>query len=1134
LDVFITGSYKSIAYNASGCADTSSAVSLVVQAVTAALIDSNGLLTFCSGDSVSLGSVNAANSYNWLKDGVSVSTDSSISVASAGTYRLVLTNAFGCVDSSAAVSVIVNPLPVAAIDSNGSLTFCSGDSVSLGSVNAATSYNWFKDGVSISNDSSISIAAAGTYRLVLTNAFGCIDSSEVVSVIVNLLPVAAIDSNGSLTFCSGDSVSLGSVGAATSYNWLKDGVSVSTDSSISVVVAGTYQLILTNTFGCIDSSAVVSVIVNPLPVAAIDSNGSLTFCSGDSVSLSPVNVAATYAWLKDGVSVSTDSSISVVVAGTYQLILTNAFGCIDSSATVSITVNPLPIAAIDSNGSLTFCSGDSILLNSTHAAASYNWLKDGVSISSDSSISVAAAGTYQLILTNTFGCIDSSAAVSVIVNPLPVAAIDSNGSLTFCSGDSILLNSTHAAASYNWLKDGVSISSDSSISVVAAGTYQLILTNAFGCVDSSDAVSVIVNPLPVAAIDSNGSLTFCSGDSVSLGSVNAATSYAWLKDGVSVSTDSSISVAAAGTYQLILTNAFGCIDSSATVSITVNPLPIAAIDSNRSLTFCSGDSVSLGSVNAATSYTWLKDGVSISTDSSLITTASGTYQLILTNAFGCIDSSAIVSITVNPLPIAVIDSNGSLTFCADDSLLLSSRHTAAAYLWLKNGVLYATSANTPVNTSGSYQLILTNQYGCQDTSSTVQITVNTLPEPLIQAMGSLMFCHDDSILLSTSGGSAYQWFENGVAINGATDSFLVVSSTANWTVRVTNALGCSNMSPVTNTNRLNPPLNFSIRANNLLKCVQDTVIIETNFSPLTTYQWLHNGILIPGANHYQYLAVQAGEYTCQVNYGSSCQITPPAVTIRENTLPLNFQILAPTRICKGETMEIMAPLIPEAQYSWRGPNGFISNIHRPVLTNVQQENAGWYYLTLSIPACGDFLDSVLVQVQSGIGEIEISGKAVICGNGNLKLSATYVPGAQYEWIFANGKRFEGNRLELSQLKAEDAGFVELTITKGGCSSFQRFFVAYFPENIYFPNAFTPNYDGINDEFIPQTLYEGPYELRIYDRWGNLIFTADRPDQGWNGLIKGEEANGGNYTWICFSENCSKQRIVNNGSIQLIR
>jgi gliding motility-associated-like protein len=201
---------------------------------------------------------------------------------------------------------------------------------------------------------------------------------------------------------------------------------------------------------------------------------------------------------------------------------------------------------------------------------------------------------------------------------------------------------------------------------------------------------------------------------------------------------------------------------------------------------------------------------------------------------------------------------------------------------------------------------------------------------------------------------------------------------------------------------------------------------------------------------------------------------------------------------------------------------------------VQQANAGWYYLTLSIPACGDFLDSVFVQVQAGIGEIEITGKRVICGNGELKLSATQIAGAEYEWLLASGKKFEGSKLDLTQLQAEDGGFVELTINKGSCSSFQRFFVEFFPENIYFPNAFSPNYDGLNDEFVPQTLYEGPYELQIYDRWGKLIFTATQPIQGWNGLINGEEANSGTYTWICISENCSKQRIVNRGTLQLIK
>ncbi len=269
-------------------------------------------------------------------------------------------------------------------------------------------------------------------------------------------------------------------------------------------------------------------------------------------------------------------------------------------------------------------------------------------------------------------------------------------------------------------------------------------------------------------------------------------------------------------------------------------------------------------------------------------------------------------------------------------------------------------------------------------------------------------------------------------------------------------------------------------------------------------------------------------------YGSNCQITPPTILIREYVIPSNVELQANTNVCIGETMEIMAPLIPEAQYSWRGPHGFISYVHRPVLTDLSLQNAGWYYVTISIPACGDYIDSIYIQVQPGIGEIEVTGRRVICGNGNLKLNATAIPGAQYEWVFASGKRFEGHRLDLSQLEQEDGGFVELTVTRGSCTSFQRFFLEYFADNIYFPNAFSPNYDGVNDEFLPQTLYEGPYELQIFDRWGKQIFIATHPSQGWNGLINGEEANAGTYSYVCFSENCSKQRIVSRGSIQLLK
>ncbi|MFZ4521397.1 MAG: T9SS type B sorting domain-containing protein [Bacteroidales bacterium] len=86
--------------------------------------------------------------------------------------------------------------------------------------------------------------------------------------------------------------------------------------------------------------------------------------------------------------------------------------------------------------------------------------------------------------------------------------------------------------------------------------------------------------------------------------------------------------------------------------------------------------------------------------------------------------------------------------------------------------------------------------------------------------------------------------------------------------------------------------------------------------------------------------------------------------------------------------------------------------------------------------------------------------------------------------------------------------------KSGCDSIVKTNLQFkdCPLLIWFPNAFTPNGDGVNDFFKPVGQEIGKYNLQIYDRWGTMIFESDRVDLGWDGTIKGRYAEPDVYTF----------------------
>jgi len=89
-------------------------------------------------------------------------------------------------------------------------------------------------------------------------------------------------------------------------------------------------------------------------------------------------------------------------------------------------------------------------------------------------------------------------------------------------------------------------------------------------------------------------------------------------------------------------------------------------------------------------------------------------------------------------------------------------------------------------------------------------------------------------------------------------------------------------------------------------------------------------------------------------------------------------------------------------------------------------------------------------------------------------------------------------------------------------------------HIFFPNAFTPDGDGLNDVFMPQSLFVAEYELRIFNRWGEMIFFTDSLDQGWDGALNGIALPEGNYTFSANVFDNLGNDLSTSGTIFLIR
>ena len=169
-----TGSFTVTVTFANGSSATSSATTVTVNTLPAATVTANGTTTFCQGDSVILTS-SAGTSYLWNNG----ATTRSITVKTAGSYSVKVTNANNCSATSAATAVTVNTFPSATISASGSTTFCQGDSVILTS-SAGVSYLWNNG----KTTRSITVKTAGSYSVKVTNGNNCSSTSASISVTI--------------------------------------------------------------------------------------------------------------------------------------------------------------------------------------------------------------------------------------------------------------------------------------------------------------------------------------------------------------------------------------------------------------------------------------------------------------------------------------------------------------------------------------------------------------------------------------------------------------------------------------------------------------------------------------------------------------------------------------------------------------------------------------------------------------------------------------------------------------------------------------------------------------------------------------------------------------------------------------
>ncbi|MDP2386171.1 MAG: ice-binding family protein [Bacteroidota bacterium] len=724
--------------------------------------------------------------------------------------------------------------PVAAVISAGSpITFCFGDSVIL---SGNTSGVWS----TTETTPSITVNTSNDYFVTNSNAF-CSSTSNHILVTVNPLPTANAGNNSSI--CNGSSTTLGSAAiAGNSYLWTPaTGLSSSVIANpiANPTTTTTYTLIETITAtGCENSNSVTLTVDDILIASVITASGPTTFCGDENVILSG-NTGGTWS---NTASVSTPS-LTVNTSGNYFVTNSNTCNTVTSNSIV-VTVNPQALAL--TGGNVTICNGTNVMLGAASIPGhSYSWLPTtGLSSATISNPVANPSDTTIYSLTETInasGCSKTNS-VTVTVNPLPLATTGSDASI--CT--SILLGTTPIVGhTYSWTPvTGLSSATISNPIASPSATETYFLTETItstGCV-KTNSVNIIVNPLPLAITGNN--TTFCNGNSVTLGTTAiSGHTYVWSPTTALNSTSIANPVASptvTETYSLTETITLTGCQKTNSVTITVNPLPLAITGSNASI--CDGNSITLGTTSiTGHTYSWTPAvGLISASLSNPVASPSTLTTFTLTEsitATGCVNTNS-VTITVTPIPAAFTGTNAII--CKDDGVTLGGTAIAGnTYLWSPSTGLSIATISNPIASPAStetYSLLETiTSTGCF-LINYVDVTVN--PLPLAVTGSNTSVCVGSSVTLGTSAvsGNTYSWSPvAGLSSGTSAQPFASPLTPTTYTLTETiTSTGCQKTNSVVIAVN---PLPSATTINGGAICAGDSVAIGGNSTSGNTYIW---------------------------------------------------------------------------------------------------------------------------------------------------------------------------------------------------------------------------------------------------------------------------------------------------------
>lgn len=847
--------------------------------------------------------------------------------------------------------------------------------------------------------------------------------------------------------------------------------------------AGTYTvtLIVRDTAACAGSdTATLQVVITANPPLNLDQD--TTFCYGDSIQLhAPVLPQATYLWSPaNGLSnPNIPNPMAEPNATTaYTLTVTDSAGC---ASTGTVTIGVIVVNA-DAGPFTSYCEGEGgaqfVAGQPTGGTGPYyyTWWCDQVSNpfcgidsinDNDPVANPTNSGWYFLQVSDFNGCLSYIDSTYLEVLPKPI--VDAGPDVSMCQPpapgaliSATVLNAQDAPGPYviTW-SPGIGLNDSTIFSPFArpdtTTIYTAVVLSSNGCssalttVDTLSSITVTVHPRPIA--DAGPDIHACLYDStvmVGLGhGAGPDYDFEWTPSaGLSSTTSPNPNAAPAFTHEYTLVVwSNGCPSYGDTMTFNVHTLPTPSAGPIQEI--CLGDTAHLDAFGAGDStafytYQWLPAATlsDPTAENPLAFPVSTTqYHLIVTSNWGCSSPVDTVQVTVKPTPIA--DAGPNVTICEGDSIqVLGSYYYTTTGQAPVNDIFYSWNPGAAIGDTTQMQPWV---WPTQSTMFYMDVRYNTC---LTQDSMLLSVIPTDPPLAEADTNIACQ----GVPVQ-LTASGGIGSATFTW-------------SPATGLSDPNSP----------------------------------NPVATPDSSiSYTVTMTEGG---CTTSAKVDLQVIPAPVVSYLSSLQQG---------CAPFSVSFLSNSDNTILHSWNFGDGSVSNETAPVHT---YDQAGTYPVTLTAINTGSCESSTTLSTIEVFDPIQTHFSMAPVGNPaatllplELYLPATGVtfqdlsngPVSEWHWEFGDGTISTEKDPVHSYLEPGMYYPVLTTVNAYGCvSKLQQGPVVITIPDLFIPNVFSPNGDGINDQFTVQYRGSQPFNLQVFDRWGVELHQTLNKEAHWDG------------------------------------